>query len=52
MDGLHRVDERDLGGRAVASEPTDFHQAPDAEDVQRIYRRLATEVRCPSPWRR
>ena len=32
---------------AMASEPDDFHRAPDAEDLAAIYAQIAVEIPCP-----
>jgi Mg-chelatase subunit ChlD len=36
---------------AMASEPDDFHRAPDGEDLAAIYEQIAVEIPCPpSRW--
>ena len=41
-------DTLDFGAlEAMASEPDDFHRAPDAEDLAAIYAQIAVEIPCP-----
>lgn len=33
--------------RAIASEPGNYHYAPDAEELGSIYEAIASRIRCP-----
>ncbi len=47
--GLGRADEIDEALlRAIASQSSDYARAPDAADLDQIYRRLASTLRCPA----